>query len=293
MVRDAHGRKMSKSLGNVIDPLHVIEGITLEGLHQTLAEGNLDPKEVIKAKAGQKADFPDGIEECGTDALRFALARDINLDIKRVVSYRHWCNKLWNALRFALLYLPEGFAPQPAAQLDVSALPAASRWVLSRLNGTVKGVVAAMEAYQFADATQRLYAWWQYDLCDVFIELMKPVMAADPEGKDPAAAAAKEGTCQALAVALDSGLRLLHPFMPFVTEELWQRLPRPGEQPPSIMVAEYPQPREGWDDPELERAFADMQVLMARKRTRSSARAALGPCSHAPADARLPPRAGG
>ena len=234
--------------------------------------GNLDPKEVAKAKDGQKADFPDGIEECGTDALRFALvayttqARDINLDIKRVVAYRHWCNKLWNALRFALMYLPPGFEPRGADALEPAALPAACRWLLSRLDGAVRGVVAAMEGYAFSDAAQRLYAWWQYDLCDVFIELMKPVMAADPEGKDPAAAAAKEATCQTLAAALDAGLRLLHPFMPFVTEELWQRLPRPGAQPPSIMVAEYPKPRDAWAAPGLERDFADMQAVVAALR---------------------------
>ena len=111
MVRDAHGRKMSKSLGNVIDPISVIEGISLEALQKTLEGGNLDPKEIDKAKAGQKADFPDGIEECGTDALRFALVaytaqgRDVNLDVKRVVGYRHWCNKLWNALRFCMMNL--------------------------------------------------------------------------------------------------------------------------------------------------------------------------------------------
>ena len=111
MVRDAHGRKMSKSLGNVVDPLHVIEGISLADLHATLEGTNLDPREVGIAKKGQATDFPDGIEECGADALRLALvsyttqARDINLDIHRVVTYRHWCNKLWNAIRFAVLNL--------------------------------------------------------------------------------------------------------------------------------------------------------------------------------------------
>lgn len=110
MVRDAHGRKMSKSLGNVIDPMDVITGISLEGLHLQLADSNLDPKEIDKAKQGQKQDYPNGIPECGTDAMRFALcsyltqARDINLDILRVQGYRFFCNKLWNATKFALLY---------------------------------------------------------------------------------------------------------------------------------------------------------------------------------------------
>lgn len=110
MVRDAHGRKMSKSLGNVIDPMDVITGISLEGLHLQLLDSNLDPKEIDKAKAGQKQDYPNGIPECGTDAMRFALcsyltqARDINLDINRVQGYRFFCNKLWNATKFALVY---------------------------------------------------------------------------------------------------------------------------------------------------------------------------------------------
>lgn len=114
MVRDAHGRKMSKSLGNVIDPMDVINGISLEGLNQQLYDSNLDPKEIDKAKAGQKQDFPNGIPECGTDAMRFALcsyltqARDINLDILRVQGYRFFCNKLWNATKFALLYFESG-----------------------------------------------------------------------------------------------------------------------------------------------------------------------------------------
>lgn len=110
IIRDAHGRKMSKSLGNVIDPMDVISGISLEDLHQSLYNSNLDPKEITKAIAGQKQDFPNGIPECGSDAMRFALcsynlqSRDINLDIMRVQGYRFFCNKLWNAIRFALLY---------------------------------------------------------------------------------------------------------------------------------------------------------------------------------------------
>lgn len=110
IIRDAHGRKMSKSLGNVIDPMDVICGITLENLNNTLYDSNLDPKEIDKAISGQKQDYPNGIPECGTDAMRFALcsyntqSRDINLDILRVQGYRFFCNKLWNAAKFALLY---------------------------------------------------------------------------------------------------------------------------------------------------------------------------------------------
>jgi valyl-tRNA synthetase len=118
MIRDAHGRKMSKSLGNVIDPLDVIDGITLEELQTRLDQGNLDPKEVQKAKEGQKKDYPNGIPLCGTDALRFTLlaytssGRDINMDIKRVDGYSKFCNKLWNATRFANLKLGDNYIPR-------------------------------------------------------------------------------------------------------------------------------------------------------------------------------------
>ena len=117
MVRDAHGEKMSKSKGNIIDPVDVINGTTLENLHQTLMTGNLGAKEVEKAKQGQKLDYPNGIPECGTDALRFALCaytaqgRDINLDVLRVQGYRFFCNKLWNATKFAMMYLGQGYKP--------------------------------------------------------------------------------------------------------------------------------------------------------------------------------------
>ncbi|GAX73886.1 hypothetical protein CEUSTIGMA_g1336.t1 [Chlamydomonas eustigma] len=274
MVRDAHGRKMSKSLGNVIDPLHVIEGISLEELHNTVMGGNLDAKEVDKAIKGQKEDFPEGIEECGTDALRFALcayttqARDINLDIKRVVSYRHWCNKLWNAIKFAMMNLPEGFQPPLESQLETArpSYPLPSQWILSRLNGAVTAIVKAMESYDFATATQIVYAFWQYDLCDVFIELMKPVVALDDAV--PGAIEAKLATRNTLWVCLETGLRLLHPFMPFVTEELWQRLPKPSTSTPvvSIMLADYPSTVVERDAPSLERDFEYVQTVITRTR---------------------------
>lgn len=190
MVRDAHGRKMSKSLGNVIDPVHVIEGITLEDLQKSLLGGNLDAKEVEKAKAGQQADYPQGIAECGTDALRFALVaytsqgRDINLDIQRVVGYRHWCNKLWNAVRFAMvnLDLQKGFAP--SAAFDAKPAPLGARWILSRLNAAIATTTASMDVYDFNGATTAVYSFWQYELCDWFIEVMKPVMSrGTPEDK--------------------------------------------------------------------------------------------------------------
>ena len=262
MVRDAHGRKMSKSLGNVIDPIAVIEGITLEGLHKTLMSGNLDPKEVEKAKKGQSADFPEGIEECGTDALRFALVaytsqgRDVNLDVKRVVGYRHWCNKLFNALRFCMMNLGDDYkAPE---SIFPQEMPLFCKWILSKLNNAIKSTVKAMDGYHFSSATTSIYSFWQYDLCDVFIELVKPVMASSDE-------VLKKQTKDTLWACLEVGLRLLHPFMPFLTEELWQRLPKAeaySKEFPSITISPYPTCADELVDSELEKDMAYAGVVV-------------------------------
>ncbi|XP_043244870.1 valine--tRNA ligase-like isoform X1 [Amphibalanus amphitrite] len=313
MVCDAHGRKMSKSLGNVIDPLDVIRGISLEGLHKLLQENtNLDPAEVKRAMQGQKEDYPKGIPECGTDALRFALCayttqgRDINLDVLRVQGYRFFCNKLWNATKFAMLYLGDDFrpseqlpaagggewseaaldahltehsyvggwrptaadarlcrrlrdAPRPPAAVrrwrnHVAALadewhtwPAESggaeadpmdRWILSRLSAATEACDAGFVNYDFPSATTACYNFWLYDLCDVYLEAIKPVFAGDD-------AARKESARQVLYTCLETGLRLISPFMPFISEELFQRLPRrTAACPPSICVTAYPEPAE-------------------------------------------------
>ena len=305
MVRDAHGRKISKSLGNVIDPLHVIDGISLEDLHATLEGGNLDAKEVARAKEGQKADFPEGIEECGADALRMALvsyttqARDINLDIKRVVTYRYWCNKLWNAIRFGMMNLGEGFSPDPAATRRDKAkrrggsgggeeLPLACRWILSRLDAAAAASNAGFEGYDFAAVVNAAYAFWQYELCDVFIELVKPAVgaAAAAKGKEEGGADNAEAESNAEAFrqtlwsCLESGLRLLHPLMPFVTEELWQRLPKGkgssnSSFPSSIMVARYPTPVAGGGGRDSE-AESDMAAVLSAVQSVRNLRSSYG-----------------
>uniref|UniRef100_A0A0E0CU02 valine--tRNA ligase n=1 Tax=Oryza meridionalis TaxID=40149 RepID=A0A0E0CU02_9ORYZ len=201
MIRDAHGRKMSKSLGNVIDPVDVINGIPLEGLLKRLEEGNLDPNELNIASDGKKKDFPDGIAECGTDALRFALSDKINLDIKRVVGYRQWCNKLWNAIRFAMGKLGDHYTPP--ATISVTIMPPICKWILSVLNKAIGKTVTSLEAYKFSDATSAIYSWWQY-------QAIKPYFFNDSQELESARAASRD----ALWVCLDTGLRLLHPFMP-------------------------------------------------------------------------------
>jgi len=227
MVRDKYGRKMSKSLGNVIDPLDVINGVSLETLHDKLAKGNLDPKEIAKAQAGQTKDYPDGIAQCGTDALRFGLlaytnqGADVNLDILRVVAYRQFCNKLWQATKFALLNFDEKFErPKDTTAVDAlvkSANRFADSWILSRLHHCAEACDAAFKSYVFADASTAIYNFWLYDLCDNYLEMIKPVVHGDTV--QARAAQAVLFTC------LEYGLKLLHPLMPFVTEELFHRLP--------------------------------------------------------------------
>uniref|UniRef100_A0A4W5M5S0 valine--tRNA ligase n=1 Tax=Hucho hucho TaxID=62062 RepID=A0A4W5M5S0_9TELE len=234
VVRDAHGRKMSKSLGNVIDPLDVITGISLEGLYAQLQDSNLDPVEVEKAKQGQKSDYPTGIPECGTDALRFALCaytsqgRDINMDVNRILGYRHFCNKLWNAVKFAMRTLGDNFVPSEKAQESVS-----DRWILSRLCTAVGLCNAGFQAYDFPAITTAIYNFWLYELCDVYLVRVCLHLSA--------------AVCrQTLFTCLETGLRLLAPIMPFVGEELYQRLPRRRSQDghPSIHVTPYPETEE-------------------------------------------------
>lgn len=237
MIRDAHGRKMSKSLGNVIDPVDVIEGTTLEKLHEQLLAGNLPPHEIEMAKKGQKADFPRGIPQCGTDALRFALCayssggRDINLEINRVEGYRKFCNKIWNATKFAMLKLDNEFVPPATLQL-CGKETLVERWVYHKLNQATTELNKALSERNFMAATSAAYSFWLYELCDVYIEAAKPL--TDNE-------ATRKSAQDTLYNCLDYGLKLLHPFMPFVTEELWQRLPRrPGDSTPSIMLSKFP-----------------------------------------------------
>jgi len=276
MVRDAHGRKMSKSLGNVIDPLEVIQGIALEELNQKLYEGNLPDKEIEKAKEGQKQDFPDGIPQCGADALRFGLlaytsqGRNVNLDINRVVGYRHFCNKVWNATKFALHYMPEGF--ESSGSLN-PGMPLAweDKWILSRLSSFAKKANEAFAAYEFANATTASYNFFLYELCDVYLELLKPRFhseaATDEVKKD------REVACNVLYLCLDWSLRLMHPVLPFLTEELYQRLPPSSCKAESVCIARYPTYDAAWDNSAVEK---EMEIVSEIAKQFRSQKTSLG-----------------
>lgn len=246
LVRDAQGRKMSKSLGNVIDPLDVITGIPLQGLHDKLLTGNLDPRELKKATDGQKISYPNGIPECGTDALRFALCaystggRDINLDILRVEGYRKFCNKIYQATKFVLGRLGNDYVPPKTSDLTGKE-SLVEKWILHKLSTAAKTTNEALESRNFGDATIAIYNFW-YDLCDVYIENSKSLIQDGTQEQ-------KKSAQDTLYICIDGALRLIHPFMPFVSEEMWQRLPRrEGDNTVTIMKAKYPTFKKEFDD---------------------------------------------
>eukprot|EP00835_Amoeboradix_gromovi_P000920 NODE_35_length_31537_cov_0.293403.p2 type:complete len:900 gc:universal NODE_35_length_31537_cov_0.293403:12401-9702(-) len=234
MVRDAQGRKMSKSLGNVVDPVDVIQGITLEELQLKLMKSNLSKQEIEKASKGQQESYPSGIPQCGTDALRFALCsltndgNSINLDILRVEGYRKFCNKMWNAIKFGMMKLD---AKQTINKCLPVTLP--EKWILSKLAIAAKDVETHLNNYNFMQATNCIYKYFLNELCDVFIESTKALLESSPQEAD--------STRNTLYLTLDGALKLFHPFMPFVTEELWQRLPRQAGDAASICISKYPE----------------------------------------------------
>lgn len=268
LVRDKKGRKMSKSLGNVIDPLEVINGTTLQALEEKIKKSNLPSAEVQRAIADQKEDYPGGIPECGADALRIGLLAymtqggDINLDVARVIGYRNFCNKLWNATKFALGNLPTDFTfsdqgLQNAIKLGVPL----DLWILSRLNKTTAEMNEAFEAYNLGDAVSTIYRFWMNELCGIYLEGLKPVMRGDDEKKKFAAR-------MILYECLSAGIRMLHPMIPFVTEELYQRLPGPTV-PESICIAPYPKVDKSRYFPDaeacLEAVMKNVQCIRALK----------------------------
>lgn len=268
LIRDSEGRKMSKSLGNVIDPLDVTGGVTLEKLQEKLKQGNLDPKEIATATRFQKSAFPNGIPECGADALRFSLINyttgggDINFDIHQMHGYRKFCNKIYQATKFVLGKLDKDFTPnkQPTSTGNESL---AELWILHKFTTAASEINAALAAREFSTSTKIAYEYWYSHLCDVYIENSKSII-------QDGTPAEQESAKQTLYTALEGGLTMIHPFMPFISEELWQRLPRrPEDSTPSICLAAYPQHSESLHDPEAEKAYE--LILALSKAIRSLA----------------------
>ncbi|OJI97813.1 hypothetical protein ASPVEDRAFT_24740 [Aspergillus versicolor CBS 583.65] len=267
LIRDSEGRKMSKSLGNVIDPLDVMEGIKLDDLHAKLLLGNLAEKEVATATKYQKKAFPKGIPECGADALRFSLVSyttgggDIAFDVQVIHGYRRFCNKIYQATKYVLGKLGDDFKPQ-ATPSKTGKESLSERWILHKFNTAAKEVNKALEDREFSVAASTIYQYWYSQLCDVFIENSKSLLA--PELPQEVQQSAKE----TLYTALEGALTMIHPIMPFVTEELWQRLPRrPGDNTISIMKARFPEYKAEFDDSTAETAYE--LILNTSKAVRS------------------------
>ena len=266
-VTDETGDKMSKTKGNVIDPLDIVHGASLEQLIERvdLEKPPVDP-EILKRTL--RKNFAKGIPPMGADALRFALAAlnttlRLRLSVDRVEKYRNFINKLWNASRFALLnldgYDPERFEAQLSTQAGRTALGMAERWILSRLQVVVGDVDAALESFRFNDAANAIFHFVWDELCDWYIEVAKPHLYMSPDHEQDAARNARRHVVQGvLATALETTMRLLHPFSPFVTEEIWQKLPKPPQLPGSLMITVFPRSDASWVDPAAE---SEMQLL--------------------------------
>ena len=236
IVRDAEGQKMSKSKGNTLDPLDLIDGITLPALVEKSTKSLLIPQVREKVEKRIRKEYPDGIAAIGTDALRFTFAalasysRTINFDIKRAEGYKAFCNKLWNAARFVLMNTTN--SPPPLA--GEAAKTEAERWILSRLHTTLAEVDQHFTSYRFDHLAHALYEFVWNEYCDWFLELSKPAL----NGGDAEAAASTRHT---LLVVLETALRALHPIIPFITEEIWQSVaPQLGLEESSILERAYP-----------------------------------------------------
>ena len=271
LIRDEHGDKMSKSKGNIIDPIDLIDGIDIESLVAKRTTGLMQTHLRAKIEKNTRKQFPSGIPAHGADALRFTLCalatmgRDIRFDLGRIDGYKNFCNKLWNAARYVLMNTEGQDCGQQGREVAYSP---ADRWIRSRLGATIGEVRARLEEYRFDLAAQALYEFAWYEYCDWYLELSKPALqSAD------ASAAQKRGTRQTLVQVLETYLRLLHPMMPFITEEIWQSVAslaaRPSEvvSAPTIMLQPYPSATEFPQDAAAERAIAAIKaaILGARQ----------------------------
>ena len=275
LVRDGEGQKMSKSKGNVLDPLDIIDGIALDDLVAKRTTGLMQPKMAEKIEKATRKEFPEGIRAFGTDALRFtncALAstgRDIKFDMNRVEGYRNFCNKLWNAARYVLSQTEgqdcdaQGCASAAGGRMPGAAgltYSVADRWIISRLQETEAAVIASMAEYRFDHVAQTIYDFVWNEYCDWYLELTKPVLATDTT----ATAEEQRATRRTLVRVLEAILRITHPLMPFITEEIWQRVkPLAGVEGDFLMLARFPEPDLSRVDAEAAAEVAWVQQVIA------------------------------
>ena len=264
LVRDGEGQKMSKSKGNVIDPIDLIDGIGLEELVAKRTSGMMQPQMAAKIEKATRKHFPDGIVGYGTDALRFTFyslastGRDIKFDIGRMEGYRNFCNKIWNAARYVLMNCEGHDFSGDAVHYSL-----ADRWIRSRFQRAAEETARAIDAYRLDFATQALYDFVWNEYCDWYLELSKPVLW--DEAGDPSLIA---GTRKTLIEILEQTLRLLHPLMPYITEEIWQSVaPIAGNTGKTIMLQGYPLADADMIDEEAEAEIGWLKQLIVAIRT--------------------------
>nr|WP_163501878.1 valine--tRNA ligase [Halomonas socia] len=280
LVRDGQGQKMSKSKGNVLDPIDLIDGITLDDLLDKRTGNMMQPHKAKAIAKATRAEFPEGIEPHGTDALRFTFlsqattGRDIKFDMGRLDGYRNFCNKLWNASRYVLMNAEGEDCGADGGDVELSL---ADRWIVSRLQQTEAQVTKAMEEFRFDHASQALYDFVWNEYCDWYLELSKPVL-----WDDNANAEAKRGTRRTLVRVLEAILRLAHPMMPYISEEIWQKVaPLAGKAADdgsaSIMAQPWPQPEQDKIDDQATRDIEWLKgVIVAVRNIRAEMNIAPG-----------------
>ncbi|SEL20227.1 valine--tRNA ligase [Ectothiorhodospira marina] len=269
LIRDAEGQKMSKSKGNVLDPIDLIDGITLDDLLAKRTQGLMQPQMEKRIAKATKKQFPDGIPAFGTDALRFTLAalassgRDIKFDLGRIEGYRNFCNKLWNAARYVLMNTEGQDTGVNGGEVEFSL---ADRWITSRLQVTITEVHRHLAEYRFDLAARALYEFTWHDYCDWYLELCKPVLTGEDSSE-----AARRGTRQTLVQVLETLLRLMHPIMPFITEAIWRQVaPLAGREGATIMHQPYPQVDESARDAQADKEIEWMKnFILGMRRIRA------------------------
>ncbi|MFC6381405.1 valine--tRNA ligase [Psychrobacter glacincola] len=271
LVRDGNGQKMSKSKGNVLDPIDLIDGIELEALVEKRTSNMMNPKDAAKIEKQTRKEFPEGIPAFGTDALRFTFTslastgRDINFDLKRVEGYRNFCNKIWNASRFVLMNCvdSEGNAKpiDQVANPDVWELP--EKWIMSRLNSTVANIHQHFSQYRLDMVSQDIYEFIWNEYCDWYVELAKASLNDDSVSDER-----KAQIRYVLLHVLETALRFSHPIMPYLTEQIWQTVaPLLGRKnTKSIVIADYPQTDDAQISEQVEADMAWLQELIASVR---------------------------
>ncbi|HEY9030741.1 MAG TPA: valine--tRNA ligase [Kangiella sp.] len=264
LIRDEHGQKMSKSKGNVLDPIDIIDGIDIDSLVAKRTTGMMNPKDAEKISKRTRKEYPEGIAPYGTDAMRFTFcamastSRDINFDLNRVEGYRNFCNKIWNAARYVLMNTEEQDTGINGGDMTLSV---ADRWIQSELQKAITEFEKAVANYRFDLASNALYEFTWNTYCDWYLELSKPILYGDEYSE-----AEKRGTRHTLVSVLESLMRLLHPFMPFITEEIWLRVaPLTGintKEQTSIMLQPFPEVQAGLVDEQSEQDIEWLKTII-------------------------------